>query len=133
MDNRKVNIEYSHIGTGLIQDTSYFTHIRESKARIVYLESEQAKKHKGKKILGQCEKVADKYKWGIPCDFTITLFTPNIKGLSDEAIKRIIMHELLHVGIKQNDDGSEHYYVVPHDTEDFKFMLDNFGTEWWLA
>lgn len=96
----------------------------------MYLSSNHRKGHDGKKVFAQCEKVPQKYKWGIPCDFTITVFEPNIIGLSDEQIKILLFHELLHVGIEPNADGSETYTCVPHDLEDFKLIIDRFGTDW---
>lgn len=78
-------------------------------------------------MLGQCEKVAEKYKWGIPCDFTITIFEPNIVGFTEEQIKILLFHELLHVGY---DPEGERLYVKPHDLEDFKLIINEFGTDW---
>lgn len=125
-DNRQINETYAKIGAELIATEDAFIDIRNSQATIIYLESDYEKTDKGKLVLGQCEKIQDKYKWGIPADFTITLFLPNIEGKSDEAIKRIIFHELLHVGIEA--DGK--YSIRPHDIEDFKLLIDRWGTDW---
>ena len=129
-DIRQINETYAKIGAELVDTEDALIDIRNSQATIVYLSSTQEKKEKGKAVLGQCEKIQDKYKWGIPADFTITLFEPNIEGKSPEAIRRIILHELLHVGITFNEDGTETYGIRPHDVEDFKYMIDTFGTDW---
>lgn len=129
-DNRQIQEEYAKIGAELIESDDALIDIRNSQATIVYLISDYAKTDKGRIVLGQCEKVQDKYKWGIPADFTITLFAPNICDKSDEAIRRIILHELLHVGIEFNDDNTESYSVRPHDIEDFKLLIDRYGTDW---
>lgn len=129
-DNRQINEKYATIGAELIDTDDALIDIRNSQATIIYLSSDYAKTDKGRLVCGQCEKVQDKYKWGIPADFTITLFEPNIKGKSDEAIRRIILHELLHVGITFNDDGTETYSINPHDIEDFKLLIDRYGTDW---
>lgn len=129
-DNRQVNEEYATIGAELIKNEDVLIDIRNSQAKIIYLLSDYAKTDKGRAVLGQCERVADKYKWGIPADFTITLFAPNIEGKSKEAIRRIILHELLHVGITFKDDGTEGYSINPHDIEDFKLLIDRWGTDW---
>jgi hypothetical protein len=34
------------------------------------------------------------------------------------------------IGIEFNADGSETYSVKPHDLEDFKLIIDRFGTDW---
>lgn len=130
MDNREINERYAEIGANLIKKEPALEHIRNSKATIVYLSSEHKKGHDGKKVFAQCEKVAQKYKWSVPCDFTITVFEPNVEGFTDEQIEILLFHELLHVGITQNDDGTETYSCVPHDLEDFKLIIDRFGTDW---
>lgn len=130
MDNRTINERYAGIGMSLIQTEDALVDIANSQATIIYLSSEHKKVSFGKKILGQCEKVADKYKWGIPCDFTITVFEPNVEGMTEEQLRMLIFHELLHVGIEYNADGTETYSVKPHDLEDFKLIIDRFGTDW---
>ena len=129
-DYRQMNDIYAKIGADLIANEDVLFDVRNSQATIIYLSSDFAKTDKGRLVLGQCEKVQDKYKWGIPADFTITLFEPNIVNKSQEAIKRIILHELLHVGIDVNSESDESYYVKPHDLEDFKYMIDTYGTDW---
>jgi len=92
---------------------------------IIYLSSTAEKKSKKRKVLGECEKVQDKNKWAIPCDFTITLFEPNMAGLTDEQVAMVIYHELLHIG----SDGDSKW-IKPHDLNDFKSIIDRFGTGW---
>lgn len=130
MDKRTLNEKYSEIAKELINTEDALVDVRNSQATIVYLSSEHKKKSGNKIIFGQCEKVADKYKWGIPADFTITVFEPNVEGFSEEQLKILLFHELLHVGIKFNADGSETYSIRPHDLEDFKLIIDKFGTDW---
>lgn len=130
MDNRIIREEYAEIAKEIIEQEELLTDIANSQATIIYLGSNNPKTSKGKIILGECEKITDKYKWSIPADFTITVFEPNIVGLSDEQIRILLFHELLHVGIEFQEDGSEKYFVRPHDYEDFKVITDRYGTEW---
>lgn len=130
MDKRTLNEKYSEIARELINTEDALVDVRNSQATIVYLSSEHKKKSGNKLVFGQCEKVADKYKWGIPADFTITVFEPNVEGFSEEQLKILLFHELLHVGIGCNKDNSESYFVKPHDLEDFKEIINRFGTDW---
>ena len=130
MDTRTINEEYAEVGAKLIKEEKALIDIANSQATINFLSSEHAKKGRDKVIHAQCEKVAEKYKWGIPCDFTITVFEPNVEGFTPEQIKILLFHELLHVGIEFCNDGTENYYIKPHDLEDFKLIIDRFGTEW---
>lgn len=130
MDNRHINNDYAEIADELIRNEYSLLHLLESRVKIIYLSSDYAKTSKGKLVFGQCEKVADKYKWGIPADFTITVFEPNVQKFTDDQIRMLLHHELLHVGIDKKADGSESYSIVDHDIEDFKLILDKYGTDW---
>ena len=130
MDTRTLNEKYAEIGAKLIEEEDALIDIANSQAIIAYLSSEHKKMNAGKTVFAQCEKVAEKYKWGIPADFTVTVFEPNVEGFSDEQLRILIFHELLHIGIEFNEDGSESYTIKPHDLEDFKLIIDRFGTDW---
>ena len=130
MDKREISEEFAEIGARVIQEEESLVDIRNSLATIVYLTSEQRKMSKGKKVCAQCERVPDKYKWSIPADYTITVFLSNIEGFSEEQKRILIFHELLHIDIDFDQDGNDIYSVKPHDYEDFKEIIDRFGTDW---
>lgn len=130
MENRSINEQYSEIAMRIIDEEEELTDVANSHATIVYLSSDKAKKGKDKIIHAECEKIADKNKWAIPCDFTITVYEPNCVGFTDDQMRILLFHELLHVGIEFKEDGTESYYVRPHDYEDFKIITDRYGTEW---
>ena len=128
-DIRKINEHYTEIAAELLKTESELQYIADSNATIVYLSSQAERRSKSKITFGECEKVPTKFKWSIPADFTITLFEPNIIDFTEEQIKTLLFHELLHVGII-NDGDEEKYFIRPHDLEDFKLIIDRFGTEW---
>lgn len=130
MDTRRINENYAKIGAELIETEDALRYIKESNASIVYLSSEHKKTGNHKIIHAQCEKIAEKYKWGIPADFTITVFEPNVEKFTEEQMRILIFHELLHIGIEVGDDGEETYSIIPHDLEDFKLIIDRYGTDW---
>lgn len=126
MDTRHIVELYAEIGQELIYEMPELADLREGDITIVYLGSDAEKKSKGNLVYGQCEKVASKYKWGIPCDFTITIFEPNVKDFTTDQLRILIFHELLHIGV--DEDGG--YYVKPHDLEDFTAVIDRYGAHW---
>lgn len=131
MEHRQINKNYERIEGELIDNTPELEYIKQSRARIIYLESDASKKNgPDKLILGECEKVASKNQWAISADFTITVYTSNVLGMSEDQIKILLFHELLHVGIDQGADGEETYSVKKHDLEDFKIIIDKYGTDW---
>ena len=123
MDRRTKSDYFAEMAHELIRTEPKLEYLIDAPITIVYLESTLRKKSQGKLTLGQCEKVQEKNKWGIPADFTITIFEPNVRGMSEEQIKILLTHELLHIGEDFNS-------VRPHDLEDFKYIIDRFGVNW---
>ena len=130
METRKINPENERMGTELIGNVPELAYIANSKVRIIYLESNQAKKSNGKIVHGECEKVPAKYQWAVNADFTITLFKPNNALMTEKQIEILLFHELLHIGIAPTEDDGEIYRIIPHDLEDFKAVIDRYGTDW---
>ena len=131
MEHRKINENYRQIAEELIKNEPTLKSIKDSRVRIIYLESDSSKKAGGDKLVqGECEKVASKNQWAINADFTITVYTNNVIGMSEKQIKILLFHELLHIGIDYGTDGGEVYSVKKHDLEDFKIIIDKYGTDW---
>lgn len=129
-DHRELSELYARIGAELVAEEDALAHIRASNATIVYLSSNAKKRLGGRPVLGQCERVPDRWKWAVPADFAITVFEPNVVGMSDLQLRILVYHELLHVGVATNKDGDEVYRTVPHDLEDFRSILEAFGADW---
>ena len=125
MESRRINDHYQCIASELISERPELEAIRDSDVQIICLSSTHSPKKGDKTVYGQCEKISEKYKWGIPCDFTITVFEHNILGFSEEQIRILLFHELLHVGIEK-----DRLFIKGHDLEDFKVIIDEFGTSW---
>ena len=132
MEKREKSAYFESMAENLIKNTPELSYIKNSQVRIIYLVSNQAKKTGSKVVHGECEKVPAKYRWAIPADFTITLFAPNNEHMSERQLEILLFHEMLHIGITDNEDGTEEYNIIPHDLEDFKTIIDKFGTEWSL-
>lgn len=130
MDNRIIREEYAEMAAKIIEEEPLLTDIANSHATIIYLGSDNPKTAKGKAVCGECEKVQDKNKWAIPADFTITVFEPNVAGFTEDQMRVLLFHELLHIGIEFTEDGQEKYSIRPHDYEDFKIIIDRYGTDW---
>lgn len=127
MDIRHISDEYTEIGMRLIQEREELQPLRDAKISVIFLASEHEKKQSGKVVYGQCEKVPEKWKWSVPCDFTITIFEPNIVFMNQKQLEILIFHELLHIGVSIEDDK---FFVVPHDLEDFKTIIKQYGPDW---
>ena len=130
MEKREISEYFEKMGAQLIDTVQELAYIKNSQVKIIYLVSNQAKKSGAKMVHAECEKISAKYKWAINADFTITLFSPNNAHMSEKQLEILLFHELLHIGIEPADDGGENYSIVPHDLEDFKIVIDKYGTDW---
>ena len=125
-EHRLLNEEYSQIAQELIETEAVLLDIRRNDVTIIYLSSDKEKKSKGKFVCGECEKVPDKYKWAVPADFTITIYDPNCEGMTADQMRILILHELMHIGITEQGK----FFVVPHDIEDFEYIIKEYGLHW---
>ena len=130
MEKREKSPYFESMAENLIKITPELSYIKNSQVKVVYLTSNQAKKAGAKMVHGECEKIPAKYKWAINADFSITLFSPNNAHMTERQLEILLFHELLHIGIEPADDGGENYAIVPHDLEDFKTIIDKYGTDW---
>lgn len=92
---------------------------------IVWLASDKEKKSNGKIIFGECGKVPERWQWCCPYDFTITVYEPNTEHFTDDQLRILLEHELMHCGTDK-----EKYYVVPHHIEEFFPIIAKYGIDW---
>ena len=127
-DKREISEYYAELAKEVIEENNELAYLRDAEITIIYLESQHKKKSHKKIVFAECEKVAEKNKWAVPCDFTITVFLPNVerRNFTEEQKKIVLFHELLHIGV----DFEGNWFIRPHDLEDFKLIIDKFGTDW---
>lgn len=107
--------------------TEEFNYILQAGFSVVVLASDKEKKAgSSKKVLGDCGIVPEKWKPFCPYDFAITIYEPNCCGLSEQQMRTVMRHEMLHVGI--NEKGKP--FVRPHDIEDFWEIIESEGLHW---
>ena len=123
---RNITKEYNNMVDELIATLPELAPIKDAGITVTFLQSDYVKKSQGKLVFGLTEKVASKNRWAIPSDFTITIYTKNIKNFTDDQVKILLEHELLHIGVDK--DGK--FYVKPHDLEDFRSIIDKYGAYW---
>ena len=62
----------------------------------------------------------------LAADFVITFYATALDK-SPEVQYRIMKHELMHVGF---DPGNGDRWLIHHDVEDFRDMIDEYGIDW---
>ena len=129
METRMPSAEYEAIGRDLMACEPSLARIAEHGVEVAFLASDAAKRKGPRDVLGECEKVPAKWRWAVPYDFTVTVFEPNCERLTDEQLRILLLHELLHVGIEEDGNDAK-LYVEPHDVEDFNEVIDRYGLDW---
>ena len=129
METRTPSERYEAIGHDLIASDPLVRYVAEYGVEVAFLASDMAKRKGPRDVLGECEKVPAKWRWAVPYDFTVTVFEPNCERLTDEQLRILLLHELMHIGV--NVDGNEaSFFVDPHDVEDFRAIIDRYGLDW---
>lgn len=112
------------LATKIINRYSEFNFIREWNVKIGYVISQERKN--GEKITyADCRKVQEVFKAYLPFDFIITFYERNTCFLSENQQKILMLHELRHITM-----GERGLKLKPHDIEDFKAILDEYGLDW---
>jgi len=110
----------------VIADTPSLSHLDSPMLRIAFQYSDEQKVKDNKLVFADTEKVKPKLKSYLDYDFIITFYEPNLQDVSAEGLRRLMYHELLHVGF----DGNDGYWIIPHDFEDFKEIVRKYGADW---
>lgn len=118
--------ELRRLGWKVIRKHEDLHWIKESDIKIGYVVSDKAKKKDDRIIFAECHKVKAIYKAYIDYDFIIVFYEPHTMLMDDKQLEILMYHELLHVGMEDNGTLK----LVPHDIEDFKCILDEYGLDW---
>ncbi len=140
MNEYKENSLYARIGESLIKKEECLDYIREHEIRIRYLESNKPAGKSKRVKLGECRMIKEKTKdmfralgfkeEEIP-DFVIVIYKERIFGFHPEQLRILIMHELMHIGVKEDSETGEiTLHTAKHDLEDFRYIIERFGTGW---
>ena len=110
----------------VILENAGFQHLKD--CRIAVLRSDKDKKSNGKTVFADTEKLNDKHCLMTGYDFVITFYAA-CSRLSQKAMYILAAHELSHVGFEMRPGGPVKS-IIPHDVEDFRFILERFGVDW---
>ena len=112
------------LGHMVIAENDIFEHL--GGCRIAFLAADFVKQHHGGFKHADCEKVNPKWRALSGFDFVITFYATALDK-SPEVQYRIMKHELMHVGF---DPGNGDRWLIHHDVEDFRDMIDEYGIDW---
>ena len=130
MKQTQIRPEYAQIAEYVIDTYPELEDLKEHPCMIAYLGSKKEKKSSGRITHADCTKVSDRYKWCCDYDFFITVYEKNCAGMTDEQMEILMLHELMHIGVDVDDEENVHYFIRPHDIEDFSVILSRYGLDW---
>lgn len=120
----EVGRDLKRLADKIINKFPEFKFIKELDIKIGYVISQQRKQGE-KTVYADCRKVQEVFQAWLPYDFIITFYERNTGFLNDNQLKVLMKHELKHVGI-----GMKGLKIEPHDIEDFKDIILDFGLDW---
>lgn len=121
--------EYRELAEEVIKEHQSLYWLLAMGVRLAFVESAKKKQADGKIVFGECIKVEEVYQVFCPYDFIIVIYAPNIYHMSRDKKKMLLHHELLHCGYNETKKGIR-FKVNPHDIEDFREIIDNYGLDW---
>lgn len=130
MEHRFKSDKMQELGELLIQKHPYLKDLRDNEVRIVYLASDQAKTKGTNMVYGSCEKIQPKNKWAIDADFAVVFYTPNMDYMNETQLEILMLHELMHIGVNVDKAGKKSWYIISHDLEDFREIIEQYGPDW---
>ncbi len=126
MPNYTRSEKLKQIAVGLMHEFDDIAHLDDEGLRIAYQYSDQEKKTRDMIVYADTEVIKEKYREFMPYEFLITFYEPNCEGLDDEHLKRLMYHELKHVGY----EGDNKFRIIQHNLEDFRECIDKWGVDW---
>ena len=125
--------EYEQIAQRALDKYPELALLKEYPPSIAYLASVREKTSRGRRVFAETMKIPAKYKWMAvdrEYDFQIVVYEPNCCGMSDEQMEILMWHELMHIGVELQDDGTVKYFINDHDVQDFRAILELHGVDW---
>ena len=122
-----ISTELEQIAKDVIAEMEDLKHLDDPGLRIAFQYSDQKKKNKDREVFADTETIKEKLKMFVHYDFLITFYEPNCIGLDEEHLKRLMYHELKHVGY---DPEHRKFSIIPHDMEDFRDCVEKWGVNW---
>jgi hypothetical protein len=81
-------------------------------------------------VAGRCIRSSRELKFFSDCDYIIQM-SGDLWDALDEHTRRVLMlHELMHIFIDEDNEGNPVYKLRKHDVEDFAAILDVYGVNW---
>lgn len=129
MHHYEISKEYAALAEEVLDEHEDLHWISQVGISIGFVEADWEKINATGEVLGDCRLVKEPYHIFCPFDFLITIYTPNVAHLTEEQKKILLYHELLHVDMSEKN-GEPVYRTAPHDVQDFRKVIDQYGVRW---
>ncbi len=119
--------EWGEIASEVMKSVPELSYLED--VSIGYLTANYSKKSGGMVAYAECIKVKDLYAPYCPHDILIVAYK-DAEGMTDKQKHILMEHELMHIDARDLDTDGPIFKIRPHDLQDFKAIIDKYGTGW---
>ena len=120
--------DYNDILEDVLKNEPILEHISDAGIAVGIVASKVEKRKQGGIIYADCRKVPEYWKTFTPYDFLVTIYEPNCEGMNPDQLRVLMIHELMHIGVKPDDLGKT--FIRDHDLQDFRYIVETYGVDW---
>lgn len=130
MENFRRSPAWEKMAAELIESDELLVIQNAMQVKVVCVLSETMKKDARKlPIYAEAEKIPPKYKWATDADAMITIYENNMTTFNEQKRKIALIRELLKITVDE-DTGDRKVIIGDYDLQDFRCVVNKYGTDW---
>ena len=130
MENFRRSPAWEEMAAELIENDELLVIQNAMQVKVVCVLSETMKKDARKlPIYAEAEKIPPKYKWATDADAMITIYENNMTTFNEKKKQIALLRELLKITVDE-DTGDRKVIIGDYDLQDFRCIVDRYGTNW---
>ena len=130
MENFRRSPEWEEMAAELINNDELLVIQNAMNIKVVCVLSETMKKDSHKNpIYAEAEKIPPKFKWATNADAMITIYENNMTTFNEKKRKIALLRELLKITVDE-DTGDRKVIIGDYDLQDFRSVVNRYGTDW---
>lgn len=132
MENFRRSPAWEKMAAELIENDELLVIQNAMQVKVVCVLSETMKKDARRlPIYAEAEKIPPKYKWATDADAMITIYENNMTTFNEQKKKIALLRELLKITVDVDTDTGDHKVIIgDYDLQDFRSVVNRYGTDW---
>jgi len=83
-----------------------------------------------KTVVGKCIRPNAELKYFGEFDYLVEFSDDIWQAMTPEDREILMLHELKHIFVTDDDEGKTHFKIMDHDVKDFMYIINKFGIDW---